>query len=241
MQKSFFIDTSRCTACRGCQVACKEWKNLPAVQTKQRGSHQNPEDLNPITYKLVRFKEYKANGTVVWNFFSDQCRHCLEPPCKMAGDQYVEGAALQDPRTGAVVYTELTKMLSASAFEEMKTVCPYNIPRRNWGTGLITKCDMCFDRVSNGLMPVCVKSCPTQAMNFGDRDKMMALAEARLSEVKKSHPKSQLVDKDALSVIYLLADEPKFYHEYAIAQGPVDIKTRLAQAKKNALRGKSVA
>ena len=46
MPKAFFVDTSRCTACRGCQVACKEWKELPPNNTKQWGSHQNPPDLN---------------------------------------------------------------------------------------------------------------------------------------------------------------------------------------------------
>ena len=47
MPKSFLIDTSRCTACRGCQMACKDWHNLPAIATKQTGTHQNPPDLNP--------------------------------------------------------------------------------------------------------------------------------------------------------------------------------------------------
>ena len=61
MPKAFFIDTSRCTACRGCQIACKEWNELPANPTKQRGSHQNPPDLNPNNYKLVRFSEHLEN------------------------------------------------------------------------------------------------------------------------------------------------------------------------------------
>ena len=57
MPKSFLVDTSRCTACRGCQVACKEWKELPPNNTKQWGSHQNPPDLNAYNFKLVRFSE----------------------------------------------------------------------------------------------------------------------------------------------------------------------------------------
>ena len=57
MAKSFFIDTSRCTACRGCQVACKQWKKQPAETTENWGSYQNPRDLSPSTFKLVRFSE----------------------------------------------------------------------------------------------------------------------------------------------------------------------------------------
>ena len=58
MPKAFFIDTTKCTACRGCQVGCKEWKNFPAVPTKQRGTHQNPPDLTHYNFKLVRFAEH---------------------------------------------------------------------------------------------------------------------------------------------------------------------------------------
>jgi len=83
MSKAIFVDTSRCTACRGCQVGCKEWKNLPPVATKQWGSHQNPPDLNAYNFKLVRFSEHLIDNTVAWYFFPDQCRHCLEAPCQM--------------------------------------------------------------------------------------------------------------------------------------------------------------
>src|SRR4030043_802606 len=79
--KGFFIDTSKCTACRGCQIACKQWNMNPATKTTQKGSHQNPEDLSFPTFKLVRFSEFEVNGKPVWYFFTDQCRHCLEPPC----------------------------------------------------------------------------------------------------------------------------------------------------------------
>ena len=66
MPKAFLIDTTRCTACRGCQLACKEWHDLPANATKQRGSHQNPPDLNPNNYKIGRFHEHlDKQGNVV--------------------------------------------------------------------------------------------------------------------------------------------------------------------------------
>ena len=69
MPKAFFIDTSRCTACRGCQIACKEWNELPANATKQSGSHQNPPDLNPNNFKVVRFNEHLEKGTDPLEFF----------------------------------------------------------------------------------------------------------------------------------------------------------------------------
>ena len=55
--KTILVDVSRCTGCRGCQVACKQWNELPATDTVQTGSYQNPPDMNGDTYKIVRFRE----------------------------------------------------------------------------------------------------------------------------------------------------------------------------------------
>jgi formate dehydrogenase iron-sulfur subunit len=234
MPKSFLIDTSRCTACRGCQVACKEWNELPANKTTQSGwgSHQNPQDLNPFNYKLVRFSEHLDGEIVRWNFFPDQCRHCVSPPCKQVGDMTVENAITQDKKTGAVIFTDKTKKFSASDFEDIRDACPYNIPRRNAETGLISKCTMCNERVLKGMLPACVKACPTGTMNFGERADMLKLAEERLATVKKSFPQAMLADPDDVNVIFLLIDEPKNYHDYAVAAltpvRPLDRKEFLA-------------
>lgn len=215
MPKAFLIDTTRCTACRGCQVACKEWKNLPAVPTKQTGTHQNPPDLNPFNLKLVRFSEHMVDNKVAWYFFPDQCRHCLEAPCKQASS--VEGAIIQDAATGAVIYTEKT---AQEDFDVIRGACPYDIPRQDPVTKRISKCDMCNDRVTAGMLPACVKTCPTGAMNFGDRDAMLAMAQNRLAEVKKKWPKAQLVNPDDVRVIFLAVEDPAFYAKNLLAQAP---------------------
>jgi formate dehydrogenase iron-sulfur subunit len=198
-------------ACRGCQVACKQWHDLPAEQTVNRGSYQNPEDLSFDTYKLVRMREAVVDGQLRWLFFPDQCRHCLEPPCRdTAGDS---SAIFKDGNTGAVIYTAKTKTLDAAEIIES---CPYNIPRKA-SDGVLAKCDMCYDRVFNGLQPACVKVCPTGAMNFGERADMLALATRRLGKVRKKFPRAALLDPDDLQVIYMVAHEPNRYHEFAVA------------------------
>jgi formate dehydrogenase iron-sulfur subunit len=217
MDKSFLIDTSRCTACRGCQIACKEWHGLPANQTRQRGTHQNPPDLNPFNYKLVRFSESLQDGKISWLFFPDQCRHCIDPPCKGEAEGYLEGAIIQDKATGAVLLTELTAKLSPAACDAVRAACPYDIPRRYQETGLLTKCNMCIDRVSSGMLPACVKVCPTGTMNFGERADMLALARKRLAEAKANYPNAVLANADSVRTIYLLMDEPHKYHPHAIA------------------------
>ncbi len=211
--KAFFIDTARCTACRGCQIACKQWNRLPATETHNRGSYQNPEDLSFSTYKLVRFQEHEGkDGKPVWYFFPDQCRHCVEPPCKEMGDSVAPGGVLVDPHTGAVLYTDL---LRKADIEDIRGSCPFDIPRVQEGSGTMAKCTMCADRVQNGLLPACVKTCPTGAMSFGDRDEMVALAKARLAEVKKDAPHARVTGLEDLRVFYLLTDEPSRYHLFA--------------------------
>ena len=81
MSKSIFIDTTICTACRGCQVACKQWHDLPAEKTQNMGNYQNPQDLTSATYKLVKMTEIEINNRLQWLFFPDQCRHCEDAPC----------------------------------------------------------------------------------------------------------------------------------------------------------------
>lgn len=216
MPKTFLIDTSRCTACRGCQIACKEWKNFPAVPTKQTGTHQNPPDLGPYNYKLIRFKEYKMKERVEWLFFPEQCRHCNAPGCKEGADAILPGAIIKDEKTGAVLYTELTKKFTEQQSEDVRAMCPYNIPRRNNADGgMLTKCDMCFDRITNGNVPACVKTCCTGCMNFGEREAMLKLAEERLTKLKKTYPKAQLLDPDDVSVIFLVTESRKLYHDFA--------------------------
>jgi formate dehydrogenase iron-sulfur subunit len=212
MSKAFFIDTTTCTGCRGCQVACKQWKGFPGEKTTNSGSFQNPDDLSATTYKLVRMKEIEIDQKLRWLFFPDQCRHCIEPPCvEVAGEPT---AVFQSKATGAVIYTKGTKDLDVDAIIEG---CPYNIPRKA-ADGSLGKCDMCIDRVSNGRLPACVQTCPTGTMNFGDYRDMRTYAQSRLAEVRHRYPKATLVNPDKVRVIYLTAFEPTAYWDYAIAE-----------------------
>lgn len=212
--KSFFIDTSKCTACRGCQIACKQWNKLGTEPTINWGSHQNPKDLSSTCYKLVRFSEVEVSGQPAWYFFPEQCRHCLEPACKETADSMVQGAIVKDEATGAVLFTAKTKQLKA---QEIIASCPYNIPRADKKTKALSKCTMCFDRVQNGLLPACVKTCPTGAMSFGERAEILEKAKKRLAEVQKTQPKASLLDPDDIRVVYLVVNDRQLYHKFASA------------------------
>jgi formate dehydrogenase iron-sulfur subunit len=194
--KFFLIDTTRCTACRGCQIACKQWNELPADKTKQYGSYQNPLDLNGNTYRLVRFAEYPSSkNSMAWYFFSDACRHCLAPPCKKKADQILKDAIVVN-EFGAVLYTEKTK------------ACPWSVPNWSKDKKQLVKCTMCDDRVSAGLLPACVKSCPTGALNFGEEADIKKLASQRLAEAKKKFgAKAHIEDEKDVRSLFLIVDD----------------------------------
>jgi formate dehydrogenase iron-sulfur subunit len=228
--KSFFVDLSKCIACRGCQVACKQWKKLPAENTKNTGSLQNPPDLSAVTLKVVRMKEEGQGDSLQLFALPDQCRHCLDAPCKSAGDAIQKDAIIQDKDTGAVIYTEKTKLLPIKV---IRSTCPYDIPRADEKTKVLHKCDMCNDRVLGGLLPACVKTCPSGAMSFGDRDEMLKLGQERLEKLKATRPKAVLVDYEQVRTVFLAEDDPKLYYKTLMsdASGP-KLYTRFAALDK---------
>lgn len=210
--KYFLIDTTLCTACRGCQVACQEWNKLPATITTQRGTHQNPPELNGVTYRLVRFAEHPASvNSMEWYFFSDACRHCLEPPCKEEADMYAKDAIIID-KNGAVIPTAKTREL-AEHFLDIQDACPWSIPQFDKSSGRLTKCNMCHERVDAGLLPACVKACPTGALNFGDQAAVRELASRRLSAAKNRFgDRAHILNTGDVRALYLVvADLDKYY------------------------------
>ncbi len=174
MTKAMFIDTTLCTACRGCQVACKQWNDLPAEKTQNWGSYQNPLRLSANTWTLVQMREVEYQGKLHWSFLKRQCMHCLHPACVSACPV---GAMHKTPE-GPVLYNDARCI----GCRYCMTACPFRIPRFEWDkpTGYIRKCHFCFDRQAEGLEPACIKTCPSGALKFGERAEMIALAEARL-------------------------------------------------------------
>lgn len=204
------VDVSKCMACRGCQVSCKRWNELPAEKTFFHGTYQNPADLSPITYTLVKFNEVAEGGPEPqWLFRKHQCMHCSEPVCV----EVCPIKAIYKTKLGAVVIDED----KCKGYGNCIKKCPWKAPKADHQTGKAHKCVFCLDRVVEGLPPACVKACPTGALVFGTRPQMYELAQKRQKELMAQHEEASVYGTNpkesygGLHYIYVLAEEGKLY------------------------------
>ncbi len=181
--KAILFDTSRCSACRGCQVACKCWNDLPSTLEKNgnppTGSYQSPMDLNGDTRILISFNE-EAGGSkgVKWAFGRRSCQHCTDAACATICPA---GAITKHEATGLVTVDD-SKCIGC---QYCSTACPFDVPRYQEGLRTtVNKCTGCVDRIEQGLEPACVTTCQPDALVFGDRDEMIALAHERADFLK---------------------------------------------------------
>ena len=170
------IDLTKCTGCRACQVACKQWNELPAEKTGFTGSLQNPKDLSYDTWTLIRYDEFEEADGMKWIMRHDACMHCDWPACVKACPS---PGALVKTETGAVVHNPKYCI----GCKACVVACPFDIPRYSKKEEKIAKCTLCYDRITDGKNPACVTACPTGCLEFGLKDEMIAKAHARAKEI----------------------------------------------------------
>ena len=208
MAKAILVDTSKCIACRGCQVACKQWHARQGEPTSFVGTYENPPDLSAQTWRKVRFVEMTApDGQVRWRFISDACKHCTDASCLAACPT---GALFRRP-WGAV---DLNQEV-CNGCRYCVAACPFGVVTFNEETGRVDKCVLCPDRVEAGLEPACVTTCPTGALSFGDRDQLLSQARKRVAGLQaKGEKGAQLYGERELSglhQIFVLLERPQVY------------------------------
>ena len=211
MANSILIDTSKCTACRGCQVACKQWNDLPAEETHNWGSYQNPRHLSANTWKLVTFHEVGQRDDFRWLFTPMQCFHCTDASCVSVCPT---GAARHH---GEYVLFDQSQCIGCGYCVE---ACPFGVPHCMPGPdgrhkSTARKCTACIDRVSSGLQPACVKTCPAGAIQAGERSAMIAAGGARVQRLKsRGNANAYLYGRDelgGLNTMLVLRDRPALY------------------------------
>ncbi|ESR22647.1 4Fe-4S dicluster domain-containing protein [Lutibaculum baratangense] len=233
----FFTDTTLCIGCKACEVACKEWNQLPAEDGGLTGmSYDNTQRLSATTWRHVTFLERMGHeGTrrpddlpgfqSQWLMMSDVCKHCSNAPC------------LEACPTGAIFRTEFDTVVVQ---QDICNGCGYCVPACPFGVveldeldGKAHKCTLCYDRLKGGLEPACAKSCPTDSIQFGEIEDLDRRARKRVEDL---HGRG-VVDAylygapgspgstgglERLNAFFLLVDRPELYNLPAAPTRPAE-------------------
>ena len=209
----FFTDTTLCIGCKACEVACKQWNQLPDDGfTFTAMSYDNTAELGASTWRHVAFVEKPATGgdPFAWLMLSDVCKHCERAGC------------LENCPTGAILRTEF-----GSVFVQPDVCngcgycivgCPFGVIDRREEDGRAWKCTLCYDRLQVGMTPACAKACPTESIRFGSLDELTVRAEARVAELHDRGVTSAALyglDQEGtggLHAFFLLTDRPEAYN-----------------------------
>jgi formate dehydrogenase iron-sulfur subunit len=211
----FYTDTTVCIGCKACEVACKEWNQLPATNggraTLSGDSYDNTRRLDGIHWRHVKFIEQFApdrrDGR--WLMMSDVCKHCVRAGC------------LEVCPTGAIIRTEFNTVVIQSdvcnGCRDCIGACPFGVIDINPVSGTAQKCTLCYDRMRAGMTPACAQACPTTSINFGTIRELKQKAQARVEQLHgRGERGAYLYGADdkmlgGLNSFYLLVDKPEVY------------------------------
>ena len=186
----FFTDTTVCIGCKACEVACKQWNDLPADEHQPRlvlRQHAHAVGLDVAARALRRdaHDPRRAEPTLNlveaalgaeldrWVFMSDVCKHCTNAGC------------LDACPTGALIRTEFETVIVqpdvCNGCGYCIPSCPFGVIDRDPFDGRAAKCTLCYDRLEDGLEPACAKACPTDSIQFGPYDELVERAKGRVA------------------------------------------------------------
>jgi formate dehydrogenase iron-sulfur subunit len=211
----FYTDTTVCIGCKACEVACKEWNQLPAANGglgKLSGdSYDNTQRLDGIHWRHVKFIEQFSQDRVAgrWLMMSDVCKHCAQAGC------------LEVCPTGAIIRTEFDTVVIQSdvcnGCRDCIGACPFGVIELNPVSNTAQKCTLCYDRLQAGMEPACSKACPTSSIQFGPITALRQRAERRVQQLHgQGETRAYLYGADekilgGLNSFYLLVDQPEVY------------------------------
>ncbi len=220
--KGMLSDLTRCVGCGWCQEACRDWNHLPDLPTISDDGEQIQDCLSAETWTLPELYEVEQQGELHRVFVKRQCMHCVNPACVSA----CPVGALQKLDNGAVVY-DCKRCIGC---RYCMVACPFGIPKFEWDEAIprIQKCTLCADRQELGMPPACAAACPTGALMFGDRDELIAKAEARIQANPDSYI-PHIYGKDELGGTSWMYLSPVPFQELGFPELKVEPVTKLSE------------
>jgi formate dehydrogenase iron-sulfur subunit len=207
----FFTDTTVCIGCKACEVACKQWNDLPADGSvfEKGGSYDHTGELGANTWRHVEFVELlepaddlrrdaeealargnggdlpslpAGEGIDVGQAVADMSRWVfMSDVCKHC----THAGCLDACPTGALIRTEFDTVVLqpdvCNGCGYCVPACPFGVVDRDHDDGRAGKCTLCYDRLQDGLEPACAKSCPTDSIQFGPYEELVETARRRVA------------------------------------------------------------
>ena len=162
-QQAFYFDGTRCTGCKTCQMACKDYKNIDLGISFRHVYEVTIGDT-------VKDADGAFSTTCVSYPLSMSCNHCDSPVCF---EKCPQSAIIKDADTGLMSIDE-EKCIGCGT---CAIVCPYNAPKVDEEKKKAVRCNGCAERVAAGEKPVCVEACPARALDFGTVEEMSKVGE----------------------------------------------------------------
>ena len=237
----FYTDTTVCIGCKACEVACKQWNQLPADGFEFTGnSYDNTGELSASSWRHVKFIEQFPTPAPMTPPSPPPQRFALEvlptpTPAPQGPPDFARWLMMSDVckhcvaapcqqacPTGAIIYNEFANVYIQSDICNGCTycvaACPFGVITRSTISGHARKCTLCYDRQKDGLVPACAKACPTASIQFGPVDELRQRAQKRVAELQAKGVSSAHLYGDAptetytaLHSFYLLVDRPEVY------------------------------
>ena len=172
---SVLFDATLCIGCRKCEWACNNQNNLPNksfASFDDKSVFDENRELTPDNFTVVN--RYDIEGYPQPIYVKKQCMHCGQPACASA----CLTEAMKKTEQGPIIWRGNKCM----GCRFCMLSCPFDIPKFEYDSAnpRITKCTMCFDRISLGERPACVDICPTEAIIFGKRSELLDEAKRRI-------------------------------------------------------------
>ena len=167
------VDTTRCIGCRLCEKACAEVNGMPVPDISEKANEtvlKSPRQTTDKEYTITN-KYETGKGTI---FVPRRCMHCNQPGCVAA----CPVKAMKKRPTGHVTWDS-----DCIGCRLCMVSCPFDIPKFEYGKAMpnIQKCNLCWDRYKQGVVPGCVEVCPTQALMAGTRRQILEEGRRRIS------------------------------------------------------------